>query len=44
VKTFTARMLAGNDAARRLVERVGHDIRERDGDGGIVLTAQPTAR
>ena len=41
VKSFTARMLAGNQAARRLVERVGHDIREREDGGAIVLTAQP---
>ena len=41
VKSFTARMLAGNHAARRLVERVGQDIREREDGGAIVLTAQP---
>ena len=41
VKSFTARMLAGNHAARRLVERVGQDIREREDGGAIVLVAQP---
>lgn len=41
VKSFTARMLAGNHAARRLVERVGQDIREREDGGAIVLAARP---
>ena len=41
VTSFTARMLAGNHAARHLVERVGQDIREREDGGAIVLAAQP---
>ena len=41
VTSFTARMLAGNHAARRLVERVGQDIREREDGGAIVLAARP---
>lgn len=39
VKSFTARMLAGNHAARRLVGRVGQDIREREDGGAIILAA-----
>ena len=41
VKSFTARMWAGNDAARRLVEHVGEDLREHEADGAICLTARP---
>ena len=40
VTSFTARMLAGNRAGRRLVERVGQEIRQREDGGAIVLTAQ----
>jgi GNAT superfamily N-acetyltransferase len=43
VTSFTARMLAGNHAAHRLVERVGQDIREREDGGAVVLVAQPRA-
>jgi len=41
VTSFTARMLAGNHAARRLVERVGADIDEHEDGGAIVLAARP---
>ena len=40
VTSFTARMLAGNRAGRRLVEQVGQEIRQREDGGAIVLTAQ----
>jgi RimJ/RimL family protein N-acetyltransferase len=41
VTSFSARMLAGNHAARRLVERVGEDIRAREDGGAVLLTATP---
>jgi RimJ/RimL family protein N-acetyltransferase len=43
VTSFTARMLPGNDAARRLVERVGDDVRAREESGTIVLSARERA-
>ena len=41
VKSFTARMLADNRAARRLVEHVGDSIREQPDGAAIVLTVRP---
>jgi RimJ/RimL family protein N-acetyltransferase len=41
VTSFTARMLAGNHAARQLVGRVGDAISEREDGGAVVLTATP---
>jgi len=40
VTSFTARMLAGNHTARRLVEHVAENVQERDVDGAVVLTAR----
>ena len=40
VKSFTARMLARNHTARRLVEQIAESIQERDEDGAVILTAQ----
>jgi RimJ/RimL family protein N-acetyltransferase len=44
VKSFTARMLTGNRAARRLVEQTGRRIREHDDGGAIVLSAEAQER
>ncbi len=40
VTTFTARMLAGNHAARRLVEQIGESVQAHTEDGAVVLTAR----
>jgi RimJ/RimL family protein N-acetyltransferase len=44
VTSFTARMLAGNRAARSLVERVGDHISDQQDAGIVVLTATPRAK
>ena len=44
VKSFTARMLAGNRVARRLVEQIGEPIREQEDGAAIVLTARLRTR
>jgi GNAT superfamily N-acetyltransferase len=40
VTSFTARMLAGNRAGRRLVEHVGDEIHEHEDGGAIVLATR----
>jgi len=40
VKSFTARMLAGNHAARRLVKQLGETIHEREVEGAVFFTTR----